>query len=66
MSFVQLFPTHMLSLKFVVGFCHRIAKGEIVRLNLFNYVLALFRAKFTCNLAIKYPVFRWGLCKGSV
>ena len=27
MSFVQLFPTHMLSLEFVLGFCHRIAKG---------------------------------------
>ena len=32
---------------------------KIVRLNLFNHVLALFRAKFTCNLAIRYPVFRW-------
>ena len=27
MSFVQLFPTHMLSLDFVLGFCHEIAKG---------------------------------------
>ena len=27
MSFVQLFPTHMLSLDFVLGFCHGIAKG---------------------------------------
>ena len=26
MSFVQLFPTHMLSLEFVLGFCHGIAK----------------------------------------
>ena len=26
MSIVQLFPTHMLSLEFVLGFCHRIAK----------------------------------------
>ena len=26
MSFVQLFPTHMLSLEFVVGFCHGIVK----------------------------------------
>ena len=25
-SFVQLFPTHILSLEFVLGFCHRIAK----------------------------------------
>ena len=27
MSFVQLFPTHMLSLEFVLGFCHGITKG---------------------------------------
>ena len=37
-----------------------------VRLNLFNHVLALFHAKFACNLAIRYPVFRWELCKGSM
>ena len=37
-----------------------------VRLNLFNHVLALFRTKFACNLAIRYSVFRWELCKGSV
>ena len=37
-----------------------------VRLNLFNHVLALFHAKFACNLAIRYLVFRWELCKGSV
>ena len=27
MTYVQLFPTHMLSLESVLGFCHRIAKG---------------------------------------
>ena len=27
MSFVQLFLTHMLSLEFVLGLCHKIAKG---------------------------------------
>ena len=27
MSFVQLFPTHTLSLESVFGFCHGIAKG---------------------------------------
>ena len=27
MSYVQLFPTHTLSLEFVLGFCHGIAKG---------------------------------------
>ena len=66
-EFWQLFPTHMLSLEFVLGFCHGIAKGGgIVRLNLFNHVLALFRAKFACNLTIRYHVFRWDLCKCSV
>ena len=29
-------------------------------------MLALFRVKFACNLAIRYPVFMWELCKGSV
>ena len=29
-------------------------------------MLALFRAKFTCNLAIRYLVFKWESCKGSV
>ena len=41
-------------------------KFEFVRLNLFNHVLVLFRAKFACILAIRYPVFRWELCKGCV
>ena len=27
MSYVQLFPTHMLSLESVLGLCHKIAKG---------------------------------------
>ena len=29
-------------------------------------MLALFRAKFACNLAISNPIFRWELCKSSV
>ena len=37
-----------------------------VRLNLFNHVLALFRVKFDCNLAIRYSVFRWELYKVRV
>ena len=37
-----------------------------VKLNLFNHVLVLFRVKFAYNLAIRYPVFRWELYKGSV
>ena len=28
--------------------------------------MALFRAKFACNLAISNPIFRWESCKGSV
>ena len=28
-------------------------------------LLVLFRAKFTCSLAISNPVFRWDSCKGS-
>ena len=35
-------------------------------LNLFNHVLALFRANFACTLAIRYPVLMWELCKDSV
>ena len=37
-----------------------------VRLNLFNHVLALFCAKFACNLAIRYNVFRLESYKGFV
>ena len=37
-----------------------------VRLNLINHVLALFRDIFTCNTALRNPVFRWESCKGSV
>ena len=29
-------------------------------------MLALFRAKFACNSALRYPVFRWELYKGCV
>ena len=30
-----------------------------VKLNLFNYVLALFRVKFACNSAFRNSVFLW-------
>ena len=43
-----------------------IAVEVFVKLNLFNHVLALFYAKFAYNLAIRYPLFRWDLCKGNV
>ena len=39
---------------------------ELVRLNLINHVLALFRDKFACNTVLRNPVFRWEPCKGSV
>ena len=42
------------------------SKKPLVRLNLINQVLALFHAKFACISAIKYPIFRWKLCKSSV
>ena len=51
----------LISIKIVIS-----KKFEFVKLNLFNHVLVLFRAKFACNLAIRYPVFRWDLCKGCV
>ena len=38
----------------------------IVRLNLINHMLALFHDKFTCNTALRNPIFRWESCKGSV
>ena len=37
-----------------------------VKLNLLNYVLALFHVKFACNSTFRNPVFRWESCKGSV
>jgi len=41
-------------------------KEQCVRLKLFNHVLDLFRAKFACILAFRYPVFRWELCKSCM
>ena len=37
----------------------RCSSSQLVKLNLFNYVLGLFRAKFNCNSAFKSLVFRW-------
>ena len=37
-----------------------------IRLNVFDHVLALFGAKFACISTIRYPVFRWELCKGCM
>ena len=67
MSFVQLFPIHMLSLEFVLGFCHGIAKGGDYKVEILSTILlALFRTKFACILTISNPVFRRESCKGSV
>ena len=66
MSYVQLFPTHMLSLESVLGFCHGIAKGGDCKVKFLSTILlALFRAKFGYISAISNPVFRWDSCKGS-
>ena len=57
----------MLSLEFVLGFCHRIAKGGDCKVEILSTILlALFCAKFACILAISNPVFKWESCKGSV
>ena len=50
----------------IVSFFFNDLQDVFVRLNLFNHVLALFHANFSCNLTIRYHVFRWELCKGSV
>ena len=55
MSFVQLFPTHMLSLEFVLGFCHEIAKGGDCKVILINH-----------SVGFRNPVFRWDSRKGSM
>ena len=44
----------------------RMVTVETVRLNLINHVLTLFRDKFSCNTALRNPVFRWESCKGNV
>ena len=57
----------MLSLEYVLGFCHEIAKGGDCKVE-FNQpsCLALFRVKFACILTISNLVFRWESCRGSV
>ena len=39
---------------------------ENVRLNLINHLVGFILYQFTCNLALRNPVFRWESCKGSV
>ena len=64
MSFAQLFPTHMLSLESVLGFCHGIAKGgdckvkfnqpsywlySVPNLLVFQHLVTLYIGGFCCK-----------------
>ena len=40
-------------------------RGRLYGWILSTILLALFRAKFACILAISNPIFRWESCKGS-
>ena len=61
---IYLFITMLLKGKFhqshllIITLVYEVFVIKFVRLNLFNYVLALFYAKFACNSAIRYPIFR--------
>ena len=71
-EFWQLFPTHMLSLESVLGFCHGIAKEGDCKVEFiqsfcwFYSMQKFFFFFFFGNLTIRYPVFRWDSCKDSV
>ena len=65
-EFWQLFPTHMLSLEFVLGFCHGIAKGGDCKVEFIQSCVGFILCQFACNSALRNPVFRWESCKGSV
>ena len=56
MSYVQLFPTNMLSLESILGFCHGIAKKGDSKVKYYQP---------SCISAISNSVFRWDSCKGS-
>ena len=58
------FPFHLL--KLLNKEMEEYSKIIIVRLNIFNHLLALFRAKFAYIATIGYPVFMWESCKGCV
>ena len=66
MNFVQLFPTHMLSLEFILGFCHGIAKGGDCKVEFINHYVGFIPCQFACNSAFKNLVFMRESCKGSV
>ena len=49
MSFVQLFPTHILSLEFVLGFCHGITKMGDCKVEFYQPSCSLY---FVPNLLV--------------
>ena len=65
-EFSQLFLSHMLSLESILGFCHGTAKGGDYKVIFFQSCVGFIPCQIACNLAIRYLVFRWELCKGSV
>ena len=56
----------MLSIEFVLAFCHGIAKGGDCNIEFIQSLVGLFHAKFYCNLTFRNPVYRWESCKDSV
>ena len=56
----------MLSLKSILGFGHGIAKGGDCKVEFIQSCVGFIPCQIACNLAIRYLVFRWELCKGSV
>ena len=55
----------MLSLKFVLGFCHGIAKGGDYKVEFNHHFVGFIPCQFACNSAFRNPVFRCESCKGS-
>ena len=49
MSYVQLFPTHKLSLESVLGFCHGIGKGGDCKIEFYQQFCWLY---FVSNLLV--------------
>ena len=47
---------HMLSLEFVLGFCHGIAKGGDCKVKFIQSLVGFIPAKFSCNSAFRNHV----------
>ena len=56
----------MLSLEFVLGFCHGIARGGDCKVEFNQPFFGFIPCQFACNLALRNPVFRWESCNGSM